>query len=318
MTFPVSMADETIYIGLDGGGSKTELMAASTQHEELLNLFDSSANPARVGFEHSVEVLSRIIREAVRQLPGRTVASVCAGIAGAGRISDQSRIRDGIHENIPELASEHIVIVHDADIALEAAFENEGGIMVIAGTGSVALARTESGESKRVGGWGYLIGDEGSGYALGLLGMRAYAHAIDGGPETILQPRIAEEFGIHNVTDIFYRVYEEKMPLQKIAPLVARTAEEGDRVALDIVERQTRELAEQVRWLAGQCPDITQQFALLGGLVNEPFYRAALKDAIQLALGGWTFVEPLNRPVIGAWRLARRRARAIKEAGTVG
>lgn len=318
MTSPVSMADNSIYLGLDAGGSKTELVAASTQDEELLNLFDSSANPARVGFADSIEVLSRMIREAIRQLPGRSVTSVCAGIAGAGRISDQSRIHAGIHENIPELASDHVVIVHDADIALEAAFEDEGGIMVIAGTGSVALARTKSGESKRVGGWGYLIGDEGSGYALGLLGMRACAHAIDGGPETMLRARIAEEFGIHDVTDIFYRVYEEKMPLQKLAPLVARTAEEGDRVALEIVKRQTRELAEQVSWLAAQCPDITQQFALLGGLVNEPFYRDALREAVQLTLGGWTFVRPLNRPVIGAWRLARRRAHAIKDTGAAG
>lgn len=318
MTPPGHMPDADIYIGLDAGGSKTELLAASAQHDELVNLFGTSANPARVGFESSVEVLSRLIREAMTLLPGRTVVSICAGIAGAGRRSEQERIHDGLSASLQGIEPENVLIVHDADIALEAAFEEEGGIMVISGTGSVALARTENGESKRVGGWGYLIGDEGSGYALGLFGVRACAHAIDGGPKTALRQRIAEEFGMHDATDIFQRVYEDKMPLQKIAPLVARVAGEGDEVAVAIVERQARELAEQVRWLANRCPDITPQVALLGGLVNEPYFRQELQNALQEALGEWQFVDPLNRPVVGAWRLARQHARAIKEPGSIG
>lgn len=311
------MPDDFVYIGLDAGGSKTELLAAASQHEEIVNLFDSSANPARVGFDGSIDVLSRMIANAMARLPKHTVSAVCAGIAGAGRRSEQKRIHDGVCRNLPALDPENVVIVHDADIALEAAFENDGGIMVIAGTGSVALARTKAGESKRVGGWGYLIGDEGSGYALGLFGLRAYAHAVDGGPQTVLRQRIADAFDIHDVTDLFHRVYEERMPLQKIAPLVAEAAEEGDEVALGIVERQTKELAKQVRWLADRCTDITRQFTLMGGLVNESFYRAALQNAVHDALGGWTFVEPLNRPVVGAWRIAKQRTLVDREVGPI-
>lgn len=311
------MSDDFIWIGLDAGGSKTELLAASTQDEEILNLFDTSANPSRVGFDGAVDVLTRMIEQARARLPNRRVAAVCAGIAGAGRASEQLRIHDGVCKNLPELDPGAVVVVHDADIALEAAFENDGGIMVIAGTGSVALARTNTGESKRVGGWGYLIGDEGSGYALGLFGIRAYAHAVDGGPETVLRRRIADAFNIQTVSDLFHRVYEEKMPLQTIAPLVARAAEEGDAVALEIVERQSRELAEQVGWLADQCTDITPQFALLGGLTKETFYRKALRAALHEVLRGWMCVEPLNRPVVGAWRIARRRSAADEKVGRI-
>ncbi len=308
------MADETIYIGLDAGGSKTELLAASHQHEELLTLFDASANPARVGFSASIDVLSGLIRKAMDALPNRAVAAVCAGIAGAGRPAEQQRIHEGLSTSIPEIAGEHLLITHDADIGLEAAFESEGGIMVIAGTGSVALARTNDGLTKRVGGWGYLIGDEGSGYALGVSALRAYAHALDGGPETALRARIAEEFGIRDTTELFYRVYEEKMPLQRLAPLVVRAAEEGDEIALDIVQTQARELAEQVRWLADRADKVTPQIAFLGGVANHPFYRTVLKNAVLEKLGGWSIIQPKNRPVVGAWRLARQRAAALAES----
>lgn len=309
------MSGDVLFIGLDAGGSKTELLAAASQHKAVLNLFDASANPARVGFDGSIDVLSRLIEKARVELPDYSVGGVCAGIAGAGRRSEQLRILDGIAANHPDLDVNSITIVHDADIALEAAFEDQGGIMVIAGTGSVALARTNSGETKRVGGWGYRIGDEGSGYVLGLLGLRAYAHAIDGGPETALTHRIAVEFDIRSASDLILRVYEEKMPLQKVAPLVSRVAGDGDEVALKIVKEQTIELARQVGWLADMCPDITRQFALLGGLVNEPFYRNALKEALLEELGDWIFVDPLNRPVVGAWRIAKQRAMTGEHAG---
>ena len=309
------MSDDIIYIGLDAGGSKTELLAASHQRDELLNLFSSSANPARVGFSGSIGVLSRLIRQAMEALPNRKVAAVCAGIAGAGRPAEQRRIHEGISAEISELAGEHLLITHDADIALEAAFESEGGIMVIAGTGSVALARTNDGRTKRVGGWGYLIGDEGSGYALGVYAMRAYAHALDGGPQTTLQERIAKEYDIRDSTELIFRVYEEKMPLQKLAPLVVNAAMDGDDVALQIVETQARELAAQVRWLADRDDDIMPQIALLGGVANEPFYHTVLKNALLEVLAGWSIIQPKNRPVVGAWRLAQQRAKATADAG---
>lgn len=308
------MTDDTIYIGLDAGGSKTELLAASQQDEELLTLFDASANPARVGFSGSIDVLSGLIRRAMEALPDQRVATVCAGIAGAGRPSEQRRIHDGVAAAVREFTGERLLITHDADIALEAAFETEGGIMVIAGTGSVALARTNDGKTERVGGWGYLIGDEGSGYALGVYAMRAYAHALDGGPETALQGRIADEYDIRDSTELVYRVYEEKMPLQELAPLVVEVAQEGDDVALQIVETQARELARQVFWLAESSADITPQVAFLGGVANEPFYQTVLKNAILEKLGGWSIIEPKNRPVVGAWRLARQRAEVLADA----
>jgi len=179
-------SDLPVFVGIDAGGSKTELLAALEQDDEILNLFGSSGNPARVGFEGSIYVLSELILQAMKRLDGRPIAAVCAGVAGAGRKREQQRIEDGIRAELGDRAPAKIVITHDGDIALEAAFEGESGIMLISGTGSVSIARTANGEFLRAGGWGYLIGDEGSGYALGSMGLRAVAHAFDGGPATEL------------------------------------------------------------------------------------------------------------------------------------
>lgn len=297
--------DGVVYIGIDAGGSKTELLAASQQDEEQLNLFGSSGNPARVGFDGSIYVLSELILQAMNRLGEQTVVSVCAGIAGAGRDREQQRIRDGIRSELGDRAPAELQICHDGEIALEAAFEGESGIILISGTGSVTLARTKEGEFLRAGGWGYLIGDEGSGYVIGSMGLRALAHAFDGGPETALVDLLAESREVTTAEELITLVYEKKVPLQQFAPLVIQAASSGDAVARRIIEDQTRQLAKQVRWLYSRCQSVEPQVALLGGLVNEPYFRQALEDALHAELPGWRVTQPRNRPVVGAWRLAR-------------
>ncbi|MEX0601012.1 MAG: BadF/BadG/BcrA/BcrD ATPase family protein [Rhodothermales bacterium] len=300
------MVDKTpIYIGIDAGGSKTELLAAHEQSDELLNLFGASGNPARVGFDGSIDVLSELIFQATERLPHGAVTSVCAGVAGAGRERDQHRIREGIMNELGDRAPHRLRITHDGDIALEAAFEGRSGIMVIAGTGSVTLARTRDGAFLRAGGWGYLIGDEGSGYALGAGGLRALAHAFDGGPDTAISELLAASRDVATPDDLNELVYQKKVPLQKFAPLVIQAARDGDAIAREILSRETRGLAQQVRWLADRCPSVRPRVALLGGVTNEPTYREALRDALLEVLPDWKMTEPLNRPVVGAWRMAR-------------
>jgi N-acetylglucosamine kinase-like BadF-type ATPase len=309
------MANEPLFIGIDAGGSKTELLAASVQGEELLNLFGPSSNPSRVGYDGSIKVLSALIHDAVEKMGGYQVLAVHAGIAGAGRASDQKTIHDGVTAELKVFSPERIVIGHDGEIAVEAAFEGESGVMVVAGTGSVAVAKTKDGELLRAGGWGYLIGDEGSGHAIGSFGLRALAHAVDGGPETMLTDLLAKkEWGIATGDDLAHVVYEQKTPLQKFARIVIQAAEEGDDISLHIVEDQARQLAVQVRWLADRCSAVEPQAALVGGLMNLPFYRRTLEKAILEQLPGWKVIKPMNRPVIGAWRLARERAFALDEA----
>lgn len=293
---------KTCYIGLDAGGSKTELCAEVVPGQRW-SLYGPGANLQRAGVEDASAVLADLVRQAAQREPAARYA-VCAGVAGAGREAEQEALAAAVRARLDGLPVV-VRVVHDAAIALEAAFAGESGVVVIAGTGSVAFARTPEGRIERAGGWGYLLGDEGSGHALAVAGLRAVCAALDGGPDTRLVEAMASRFGLDTVDRIIQRVYREAWPVQQAAPVVAEVAAGGDAVAVAIVAEQTAALAAQVGWLAARVPEVAPRLVLLGGLTSHAAYQAALVAALRERLPRFA-VQPLaEHPVVGALRLAR-------------
>lgn len=291
-----------LFAGLDAGGSKTSLLARVDGAEDV-RLNGPAANLQRAGLDGTARVLADLVREAAALRPDAPLGAVCAGVSGAGRPADGPRLAAAVRDLLGTDAP--IRVVHDGEIALEGAFEGGSGVIVIAGTGSIALARTPDGALARSGGWGYVFGDEGSGHALGAGGLRAVANAFDGGPATALTGLVAAHLGLAEREDLIDRVYREALPVQQVAPLVLRAAADGDAPARRIVDAQTAALAEQVRWLAGRCPDAERRVALIGGLSNEATYREAFFGALRTALPEWTHQKPTHTPVEGALRMAQ-------------
>lgn len=300
------MTQRPLYIGLDAGGSRTTLVAASTLSDAPLRREGPCANLQRQGLATTADVLASLIRQAIQAYPGSTEVSVCAGVAGAGDEAEQQALGAALWSELGIDVPLHLHIVHDAAIALEGAFEGGSGIIVIAGTGSICFARTTEGRMLRAGGWGYLLGDEGSGHALGIAGLRAVAEAFDGGSPTRLSTLLAEQYGIDTPRVLIHQVYQEQWPVQQMAPLVVQAAEEDDNVARRLIREQTRLLARQIAGLAQQSSAITQRVALLGGLNKEPFYRQALVSALLANLPEWIVQEPIAPPVMGALQLAMK------------
>ncbi len=302
------MFTSSVYIGLDVGGSKTELLACTSNGTaERLRLWGPGANVQRLGVETTAGILADLIHQALGRYPDGQLSTVCAGIAGAGQAADQEALSKRLLDvlDVPH-PPPRIRIVHDAQIALEAAFEEGSGVVVIVGTGSVVFARTRNGALDRTGGWGYLLGDEGSGFALGQSGLRAVARAIDGGPETLLRSWVAEHHGLDGRDRLIHEVYQHNWPVQDIAPLVIRAAAAGDAVARGIVDEQTRLLARQVEWLTARCDNLEPRVALLGGLVQEAYYAQVLRRTLRERLADWSIQTMRRRPVVGALRLACR------------
>ncbi len=297
------MTPPPFYIGLDAGASKTHLLAGASWREHALSLDGPPANVQRQGVEETARVLATLVYEALRQQPEAALRVVCAGVAGAGIPADQQALSEALRKRLGAAAAQ-VVIVHDAAIALEGAFEGGSGVIVTVGTGSIGFARTRSGGVLRTGGWGYLLGDEGGGHALGAAALRAVAHAFDGGPPTRLRTLLAERHGLATPEALVHRVYREGWPMQQAAPLVVEAAAAGDAEALRIVREQTHALAQQVQWLAHRSDDVAPRLALLGGLTQAAFYRDALTAALREALPGWLVQEPAHPPVVGALRLA--------------
>ncbi|SHK28601.1 N-acetylglucosamine kinase [Rhodothermus profundi] len=304
---------QSLLIGLDVGGSSTELLAVEHHPQRSpVRLVGPGANLQRVGFEQTVAVLQEVIERALRHFPEASVLSVCAGIAGCGRPKDQELLARRLQQVLGDGGrSVQVRVVHDAEIALEAAFKGDSGVVVVAGTGSVILARTRQGQIEVVGGWGYLLGDEGSGFAIARAGLQAVTHAMDGGPPTRLRELLAERFLLSERDALIHRVYQEHWPLQEFAPVVLEAARDGDPIAQQIVEDQVARLVEQVSWLLGRLKgEVAPRMALAGGLMNEPFYVSCLREQLVRRWPGWSIEVQQQRPVEGALRLARRLLKA--------
>jgi len=296
----------SLFIGLDVGGSKTELLASCSPDDAPVRLTGPGANAQRLGLEATAQTLATLIHRALHEHPDCQLAAICAGVAGAGRRDDQETLTRHLLHELDIASPPHIQIVHDARIALEAAFEDGSGVVVIVGTGSVVFGRARDDSLQRIGGWGYLLGDEGSGFALGQSGLRAVAHAIDGGPDTTLRAEVAERFDLDSRDELIHQVYQRNWPIQDVAPLVIEAAGAGDPVAQRIVDDHTHRLAQQVGWLVEQSSDMDSRIALLGGLAREASYATAMTQALQDVLPGWTVDVLKQRPVVGALRLAAR------------
>lgn len=300
------------YIGIDAGGSKTELLAQAG--ESAANRIGPGVNLQREGAEQSAETLATLITETLATLEHDGTGSICAGIAGAGRPAEQddlaARLRDRIGASLPSIS---LTIEHDALIALDAAFELESGMIVVIGTGSAVLARTEEDTMLRAGGWGPRIGDEGSGTAIGTAALGAVAADFDGGESTVLRHHLTEQYGLETPDDIIRKVYAEGWKVQELAPLVVAAAEAGDWACTRVLKVQANALAQRAGWLVARAPEpITPRIALLGGLSGEAYYRACVSEALLRYLPRWRIVRPSRRPVQGALARAQRNALASK------
>jgi N-acetylmuramic acid 6-phosphate etherase len=310
-------------LGIDGGGTHTvALLAKATPGDWTVlgrgvagssNLHAAGTSPALAALDAAVE--SSFAAAGLKRVP---VASACLGLAGAGRPEEQAVIRAWAEQT--RLAA-YIEVTSDAQILLAAGTPEGWGLVLIAGTGSIALGRTKDGRSGRAGGWGYLLGDEGSGYALVLAGLQAAARAADGrGPATILTERFVERFGLSRPRDLILAVYgggPDRAALAALAPLVVETAD-GDTVAAGIVEHGARELAlaaaavfRQLQWTA------PIPLALAGGLLQgSPPYRQRVLDALQALGVQHDAVALVEEPAEGAVRLAV--AQGLPVAGQSG
>jgi N-acetylmuramic acid 6-phosphate etherase len=268
-----------------------------------------------VGKERALAALDEAVNAAF--LAAKTercpVAGACLGLAGADRLDDQGMIREWAQR--VQLA-DRVDVTNDAAILLGAGTPEGWGLALIAGTGSFAFGRSADGRRARAGGWGYLLGDEGSAYAIVIAGLQAVARAADGrGPATRLTERFMKHLGLAQPQELIAAVYRsgrDRADLAALAPLVLEEAEK-DEVGGTIVDREARELAlageaviRQLRW-QGPIP-----IALAGGLLlGSQVYQKRVLDALTsfgVSLGPIALVE---EPASGAVQLAVRALRPV-------
>src|SRR5215469_15893831 len=218
----------TYSLGFDGGGTKTDCVLLDESGAIAGQGRGGPANPLRVGYDQAFASLREAGAQAISAAKIRTtgVTRVCAGLAGAGRKSVIRRMMVFLAQEFPAALTQ---VATDYEIALEAAAGSGPGVVLIAGTGSVAFGRNAAGETARAGGYGAWVGDEGSAFEIGRRAFSAMARARDSdAPATLLAETIPAALQSSDWDDLLLRSMktpDEFFP--KLFPVVIETAEKN-------------------------------------------------------------------------------------------
>jgi len=298
-------------LGLDAGGTKTVCLLADEHGNVVAEARRGGANLQAAGELEVEKVLHGVMEDAIGERP-IVPAAICLGIAGVDRPADSAIVR-GIMKRIGHQA--RVLIVNDALVALEAGAPGQPGVVVISGTGSISYGRNAAGEAARSGGWGYVLGDEGSGYWIGRAALRAVLRESDRrGPRTALSALLLKHFGVTQAQGLIHEVYNANLKPAAIGALaqsVQAAFSEGDDVALGILRGAANELEAGALSVARRLDLIGQPFAfiLAGGIFRAvPWVQQELERRLPLA-APLSRVQRLDRePATGAVALALQEA----------
>jgi len=292
-----------ILIGADVGGSKTAV--GVSEGGPILARAEGPGAAVRPGRAlASAAIIAEVVRRALAETGRLTGDVLLIGAAGAGRDPEREELRKAMRG---ESLADRVVVTTDIEIALAGAFAEGPGIVVSAGTGSISVGRDRTGRRSRVGGYGWQMGDEGSGYAMGRAALGAVSRAHDGrSPRTALSDRVlgATRSGDFDAL-VRWAASATPAEIAALAPHVLETAAGGDPLAQGILDYAARELSQlAICLLPVMDVEPPVGVALTGGLlsVDGPLRRSVLKRLGEEP--GLRTVEAPVDAVLGALRMA--------------
>jgi N-acetylglucosamine kinase-like BadF-type ATPase len=296
-------------LGVDGGGTKTLALLGEPDGRVLARGLGGPSNFNAVGFDAACLALESAISKARKDYPGE-ISALALGLAGAGRKEDIERFQNWAIDKFPGTV---VRVVNDAEILLMAGASSGPAVALICGTGSIVYGRTTKGDLLRAGGWGYLFGDEGSGYAIGIAALRAVMQAYDGrGPATLLSDLLLSRYSLTTPPELVRKIYGADSPrsvVTTLPDLVEQAAEEGDSVAISILEASAQELTGAIAAIypklgASAIPlVVTGGTMLRGTALQEAFHHACVTQGLVFPI-----IRYIEEPAEGALQLAQKLA----------
>lgn len=296
-----------IVLAIDGGGTKTSAVICDELGNVYAKVVTTRSNPTAMGIPIFKSTIHDILQNLQQQNPQvfAAIDSCFAGMAGVRELQAEDVVESIVCQYVPKTA--HVIVDNDALIALYAGTLGQAGIVQIAGTGAITMGYDREQRFHRVGGWGYLFDDEGSGYDLGIQVLKAIFQSYDGrGDPTTLTAVILRYFSVENVPQLIECIYGEEHPRTVISPLskyAFDAAEEGDRVAIQIIEDACKKYYVAIKacyahmtWEEGDVPVV-----LVGGVFkNEAYFLPKLQQFAQADKIPLQFMAPVLQPIGGA------------------
>jgi glucosamine kinase len=294
-------------LGFDGGGTKTDCILLSRSGVILARGLGGPSNPSRIGFGGAFAGVRKAAQSALAdaKLTHQDVASVCAGLAGVAQPADAEKMRVLLTSEFPNA---RVRVCTDFDLVFSAVPPG-AALLLIAGTGSVAIGRNGKGETLRIGGHGPMISDEGSAYDIGRRAVATALRQFDrGGKNSALGERILAELGTASWTEVRKRVQaapDEVFP--RLFSVTAVMADNGDQPSQEILRSAAYKLAEMALSLAERLKIVDGPFHLLqtGGTVGRSkYFDAQLQQRLRTVLPYGKPAVPARPPAEAAGQLA--------------
>jgi N-acetylglucosamine kinase-like BadF-type ATPase len=299
----------SIYLAVDAGGTKTRCWVAD-QTRVLADVTARTVKIMNIGETEATARLRDLVNSALQQagVAPQSVARTCVGLAGLS----SGIVRQWADATLSSLVSGQILLCGDEEIALEAGCKGGPGVLVIAGTGSNVVGRCSDGTVITVGGWGPMIGDEGSGTWIGQQAIRAALHSRDRDIDTCLLPEIEKFWGVEDIGALVAKANQRPRPdYAELTPVVVKCAAEGDALAEGVLRRAGEELADQVTLAVTKmhhagCPSgEIHRIDFTGSVLGMiPQVRQAMKEQLAETLPGVAVSETAVEPLEGAlWKV---------------
>jgi N-acetylmuramic acid 6-phosphate (MurNAc-6-P) etherase len=310
---PAAAVRPDLVVGIDGGGTNTVAVVAEAATGRVLGRGTGGpSNHTAVGVDAALRELDAAVDAAYTAagLPRSRAWAACLGLAGADRPEELDVLREWADRaGLADVVS----VTNDAALLIAAGTPGGWGLAVIAGTGSIAYCRSKDGTCTRAGGWGHLLGDDGSGFRIVLAALRACCKAVDRcGPPTALVGGFLAKMGLSDPMELIQAVYRgswDRAALAGLAPVVLGAADAGDAVASEVVGRQAGELARSAAAAvaAAGLPATGLPLALAGGVfLGHEGYRSRFLDALRANGVTPDPVRLVSEPAAGAVVLARQ------------
>ncbi len=299
-------------IGMDGGGTKTKCILTDVNLNVIYETTGEASNFLVIGAEKVSETILNLVNDITssQNISSADIDSIVLGTTGGGRRNDAELLENQINNDakLKSISINKFKVESDARIALEGAFTGNAGSILIAGTGSIMFGKDDKGSIHRVGGFGRFIGDEGSGYRIGRIGLNAVARYFDGrAKHTKIADLLEQEFSISSSEDLITEVYRNNFNIPSLAPLVCEAAESADKIAQRILEDEAEELILHILSMKSKLKVDILKVSLIGSLLTTANYFSYLfNEKVIRKFEDVKIKEAEHSPEFGAALMAKQ------------